>query len=82
MTFHLNNAVCLTNGKFTLTLSNPVYIATTVSYSIGGTATAGTDYTALSGSVVIPAYTTSQSITVVRRKIEILGVGWEYKRLF
>jgi putative intracellular protease/amidase len=36
----------------------------TVGYTVGGTATAGRDYVALSGSVVIPAGATSAAITV------------------
>jgi alpha-tubulin suppressor-like RCC1 family protein len=36
----------------------------TVLYTIGGTATAGTDYTALAGSVVIPTGATSATVTV------------------
>ena len=38
--------------------------AVTVSYSVSGTATAGTDYTALAGSVTIPAGVASALVTV------------------
>ena len=38
--------------------------ALTVNYTVGGTATAGADYTALSGNVVIPAGSASATITV------------------
>ena len=37
---------------------------TTVSYSVSGTATAGSDFTALSGSVTIPVGDTSATVTV------------------
>lgn len=46
------------NGEFTISLPGTTTIATeaiTVNYTITGTATNGTDYTALTGSVVIPA---------------------------
>ena len=35
-----------------------------MSYSVSGTATAGSDFTALSGSVTIPAGDTSATVTV------------------
>jgi hypothetical protein len=41
-------------GVFTVTRSGPTTDILTVNYTVGGTATAGSDYTALSGSVVIP----------------------------
>jgi len=46
-----------TNGAFRISLPSGVLSteATTVQYSVSGTATAGTDYTALSGTVTIPA---------------------------
>ncbi len=40
-----------TAGKFRFTLRGSSTAALTVNYTVGGTATAGTDYTALSGSV-------------------------------
>lgn len=55
-----------TNGTFTVGLPAG-YTASediTVSYTVGGTATSGTDYTALSGTVVIPAGQTSVPVTV------------------
>ncbi len=42
-------------GNFTFTFSNPVSTARTVSYTVSGTATSGTDYVALSGSFTMPA---------------------------
>jgi gliding motility-associated-like protein len=52
------------DGLFMLTLSNPLSVDTTVSYNVSGTATAGIDYSSLSGSVLIPAGNTSVSISV------------------
>ena len=52
------------NGVFTVTQTNPSSVDTVLSYSVGGTATAGSDYTPLSGSVTIPAGATSATITV------------------
>jgi gliding motility-associated-like protein/uncharacterized repeat protein (TIGR01451 family) len=59
-----------TNGSFTLSLPAGVTAAQdiTVSYTVGGTAVAGSDYTALSGTVVIPAG--SNSITLPVRVID------------
>ena len=54
-----------TTGKFTVTrtaISPPAPV--TVRYTVGGTAAPGTDYVALSGSVVIPASATTATITV------------------
>jgi len=52
------------DGEFTVSLSGPSATSTVVSYSVSGTATAGSDFTALSGSVTIPAGMTSAVITV------------------
>ena len=43
------------DGVFTVTQSTTAVSDTVVSYSVAGTATEGTDYAALSGSVTIPA---------------------------
>ena len=51
-------------GEFTLNLSKSVSTATVVSYTVSGTATPGSDYTPLSGSVTIGAYQTSATIAV------------------
>lgn len=53
-----------TNGEFTLTLSGSVSTATTISYTISGTATNGTDYQTISNSATIPANSTSKTIAV------------------
>ena len=44
-----------TNGKFRVTQSLLSSTDTVVNYSVGGSATSGTDFTQLSGSVTIPA---------------------------
>ncbi len=53
-----------TNGVFTVSQALATTVPTVVSYSVGGTATAGSDYTALSGSVTIAANSTTATITV------------------
>ncbi|RPD39634.1 Calx-beta domain-containing protein [Chitinophaga barathri] len=55
-----------TNGGFTISLPGALTAATdiTVNYTITGTATAVTDYTALSGTVTIPAGDNSVSVPV------------------
>ncbi|NIV48795.1 MAG: hypothetical protein GWN46_19260, partial [Gammaproteobacteria bacterium] len=55
-----------TNGQFTVTMSNPSSTDTTVSYTVGGTATpgAGGDYATLSGTVTILAGATTATIDV------------------
>ncbi|WP_029279422.1 Calx-beta domain-containing protein, partial [Pedobacter borealis] len=55
-----------TNGIFTLSLPSGITASTdvTVSYTVGGTATSGTDYSALSGTAVIPAGQNSVTIPV------------------
>ncbi|MXV53354.1 hypothetical protein GS399_20535, partial [Pedobacter sp. HMF7647] len=53
-----------TNGNFRMTLSKPLSAPTTVSYTVSGTATAGSDYTALSGTVTINAGEISKDIPV------------------
>ena len=51
-----NNAIegC-TNGIFTFKTPTPVTSPLTITYTIGGTATNGVDYTAISNSITIPA---------------------------
>ena len=51
-------------GTFIFTLSNPVATARTVSYSVTGTATSGTDFTALAGSFVMPANTVTYNLNL------------------
>ncbi|MFO0674822.1 MAG: Calx-beta domain-containing protein [Polyangiaceae bacterium] len=58
-----------TSFTFTVTLSNPRSVAVTALYITGGgTATAGTDYTATAGTVTIPAGSTTATITVLVHK--------------
>jgi hypothetical protein len=69
------NDVTVTEGDagtvaavFTLTLSNPSTQAVTVSYATAnGTATAGSDYTATSGTASFAIGTTTQTVTVAVR---------------
>ena len=51
-------------GVFTVTRTGSTAAALTVSYTVGGTATAGSDYTALPGSVTIAAGAASATIAV------------------
>ena len=53
-----------TTGVFTLTRNGSTAAALTVNYTVGGTATAGSDYTALAGSVQIPAGALTATATV------------------
>ncbi|WP_346321106.1 Calx-beta domain-containing protein [Chitinophaga sp. YIM B06452] len=55
-----------TNGSFTISLPGGITssVDITVNYTIGGTAAAGTDYGALTGSVVIPAGQNTATIPV------------------
>ncbi|MGQ0626783.1 MAG: beta strand repeat-containing protein, partial [Phycisphaerales bacterium] len=52
-------------GSFIVTRSGPNTNGLTVTYTVGGTATAGADYAALSGTVTIPAGASSAVITLV-----------------
>ena len=54
-----------TNGMFAVILSNPSSTATQVSYSVAGTATPGSDYTALTGSVTIPAGSVAGAVPIL-----------------
>src|SRR5262245_59838474 len=51
-------------GTFTVTRTGATTAALTVSYTVAGTATAGSDYVALSGSLIIPLGSSSATITV------------------
>lgn len=53
-----------TSGQFTVSRTKKTTEALTVPYTVGGTAVAGTHYTALGGSVVIPVGSASATITV------------------
>ncbi len=52
------------SGMLTITRSGSTAAALIVHYSVGGTATSGSDYAALSGTVTIPAGQTSATLTV------------------
>ena len=51
-------------GQFTVSLTQVSSTDTVVTYTVAGTATAGTDYTALTGTVTIPAGSLSAVIDV------------------
>ena len=53
-----------TNGVFTVTQSTTSTTDTIIAYSVAGTATAGTDYTKLSGSVTISAGDTIATLAI------------------
>ncbi len=57
-------AVSSTNGVMTVTQSAVSSTNTVVTYTVGGTATPGSDYTALSGTVTILAGSTTAIITI------------------
>jgi Calx-beta domain len=52
------------NGVMTVTQSAVSVTNTVVSYTVTGTATSGTDYTALAGSITIPAGSTTATISI------------------
>ena len=52
------------NGQFTVSLTQASSTDTVVTYTVAGTATGGTDYTALTGTVTILAGQTSAVIDV------------------
>ena len=59
-----NAAEPATNGVMTMTQTAISATNTVIAYSIGGTATAGTDYTALTGTVTILAGATTATISI------------------
>ncbi|WP_421939882.1 Calx-beta domain-containing protein [Pedobacter sp.] len=59
-----NAAEPATNGAFTISIQNASTNATVVSYAVSGSATSGTDYTALTGTATIPAGSTSVVVPV------------------
>jgi hypothetical protein len=66
-----------TTGMFTVSRSGNTFIALTVNYTVGGTATPGSDYQSLSGSVLIPAGQISAQILVAPIDDGVLGEGDE-----
>jgi len=52
------------DGQFTVTMTNPSDTDTVISYNVTGDATAGSDYTSLSGSVTVLANATTATIDV------------------
>ncbi|MCK7554699.1 hypothetical protein MKQ70_06665 [Chitinophaga sedimenti] len=63
-----------TNGSFIISLPAGTLLSqdVTVTYTVAGTATAGTDYTALSGTAVIPAMGNSVTIPVTVLNDELI----------
>ncbi|HWW03073.1 MAG TPA: PKD domain-containing protein, partial [Candidatus Acidoferrum sp.] len=57
-------ATSLTPGIFSITRSGDTGLSLTLNYSLGGTAVNGVDYQTLSGSVVIPAGSTTATVAV------------------
>ncbi|TWU02568.1 Calx-beta domain-containing protein [Stieleria varia] len=53
------------NGSFTITLSSPSAQATTIAYTVSGSANAGVDYDSLSGVITLPAGATTGVISVI-----------------
>lgn len=58
------SSTTVNTGSFTLTRTGDITAALTVTYTVGGTATNGSDYNRLTGSVVIPAGQASAMIAV------------------
>ena len=52
------------NGEFTFALTNPSSAATTVTYTVTGTAINGTDYTTITNTIDIPAGATSVTLPI------------------
>ena len=59
-----NGAEPATNGVMTVTQTAVSATNTVIAYSVAGTATSGTDYTALSGTVTVLAGATTATITI------------------
>ena len=64
-------------GTFTVSRTGPTTAALTVSYAVTGTATAGSDYIALTGSVVIPGGSASAPVVVTPIDDAVIGEGDE-----
>ena len=64
-----------TAGQFTIARPASSTSSLTVNYTVGGTATGGTDYTTLSGSVVIPANQTTATVTVTPIQHSLSGAS-------
>ncbi|MEG4395519.1 Calx-beta domain-containing protein, partial [Microcoleus sp. BROC3] len=64
-----------TTGTFILTLDTPAPDGFSVNYTIGGTATAGIDYTSLSGTVAFAPGTTTATINVTATNDPVIDPG-------
>jgi hypothetical protein len=58
-------------GQFQITRTGSTNAALTVSFSLGGTATNGTDYTGIAGSIILAAGTASKLISVTPKDDKI-----------
>lgn len=65
------------NGTFRFTRTGSTTSSLTVNYTVGGTATSGTDYTALSGSVTIGAGNTYADVSVPTLADNVVEAGGE-----
>lgn len=72
-----NNTGNVTNGVFTVSLSAASGTDTVISYDVAGTATSGSDFTALSGTVTILASETTATILVAVIEDQIVETGGE-----
>jgi hypothetical protein len=61
----LNGTEGGSNGSFTITLTNPTSAATTITFTLTGTATNGTDYNSITGTAVIPAGAITATVPVI-----------------
>jgi uncharacterized repeat protein (TIGR01451 family) len=59
----------------TVTQTNPSAMNTVIAYTVSGTATSGLDYTALSGTITIPAGSTSAVISIPVIDDAVIDVG-------
>jgi len=53
------------NGSFMITLTNPSSVATTVTFTLTGTASNGNDYNTINGTAVIPAGALTVTVPVI-----------------
>ena len=63
------------DGVFTVTQTTAAVSDTVIDYTVTGTATEGTDYDNLSGTVTITAGTTSETIDIINIVADCIGRG-------
>jgi gliding motility-associated-like protein len=69
------------NGTVTFSIPNSKPTPTVVTYTIGGTAINGTDYSAIGNSVTIPANATSATLNI-QPTLDVLAEGTETVKLY